>query len=63
MDTVRWQVINSELEINFGQKWAKVRLENLVLDTELKPEDCYKKCLAELFAAINAKGVHWTDRP
>ncbi|KZN16192.1 MULTISPECIES: hypothetical protein [Pseudomonas] len=66
MDTVRWQVINSstaELEINYGQKWAKVRLENLVFDTELKPEDFYKKCLAELFTAINAKGVHWTDRP
>ncbi|WP_449439716.1 hypothetical protein [Pseudomonas migulae] len=66
MDTVRWQIINSstaELEINYAQKFAKIRLEDLVLDPNLSPEDFYKKCLAELFAAINAKGTYWTDRP
>ena len=66
MDTVRWQVTDkssAELEINYGQKRARIRLENLVFDTELKPEDFYKKCLADLLTAINAKGTYWTDRP
>ena len=66
MDTVRWQRINDNtalLEINYGQKFAQIKLENLVFDTELQPEDFYKMCLAELLAAINAKGTYWTDRP
>ncbi|MCP1519360.1 hypothetical protein J2Y74_003670 [Pseudomonas migulae] len=68
MDTVRWQTINSsiaELEINYGEKWAKIRLENLAIPDDAKSEAkaFYLERLKELFAAINAESVHWTDRP
>ncbi|MFW0759103.1 hypothetical protein ACN1C3_31040 [Pseudomonas sp. H11T01] len=68
MDTVRWQTINSstaELEINYGQKTAKIWLENLAIPDDAKSEAkaFYLDRLKELFAAINAKGVYWTDRP
>ncbi|WP_207285147.1 hypothetical protein [Pseudomonas sp. FW300-N2A2] len=68
MDTVRWQTINTSiaiLEINYGQKFAHIRLENLAIpdDAESDARTFYLERLAELFTAINAKGTYWTDRP
>jgi hypothetical protein len=68
MDTVRWQTINrstAELDINYGQKRARIRLEDLAIPDDAKSEAkaFYLEQLNELFAAINAKGMIWTDRP
>jgi hypothetical protein len=68
MSTVRWQRINSStalLEINYGQKFAQIRLDNLVIpdDAESDAKAFYLERLTELYAAIQADGMYWTSRP
>jgi hypothetical protein len=67
MNIVRLEVLTSgstEFEINYGKKTARIRLENLEIpdDAETDWKAFYKKCLTELFDAIQADGTYWTDR-
>jgi hypothetical protein len=70
MNTVRLRGLSAgtaEFKIDYGEKTARISLVGL--ETTGGPEEdsiawepFYRKCLEELFDAIQAEDTHWTDR-
>lgn len=70
MNNVRLDFIHpgiAEFQVTYGKKTAWIKIDGL--ETTGGPEEdriagevFYRKCLKELFDAIQADGTRWTDR-
>lgn len=57
----------AEFTVTYGQKTAWIKIEGTGTtggpeEDSIPWEPFYRKCLEELFAAIQADGTHWTSR-
>lgn len=67
MNIVRLDFVHpggAKFKVTYGQKTATIVLEGLETtgapeDTSTAWEPYYRKCLEDLFAAIQAKDAHW----
>lgn len=65
MNIVRWEAVTSssaEFQVDYGQKRARIKLEDLEIPDDADWEAFYRKRLTELFDAIQADDTRWTDR-
>lgn len=57
----------AEFKVTYGKKTAQIKIDGLdttggLEDDSIPWEPYYRKCLEELFAAIQAGDTQWTDR-